>query len=228
MKYILYFTILIFVLSSFKSSNTSLDYNFALSYFKKIDVQAISISEKYGLKKSDILPVVFPECARFNKLSNAFEKSILQYYYIENGSESSDFSIGYFQMKPSFIEKLDNCIENDTIFEMYKNHFSYNSTNLKIQREKRLDRLMNENWQLEYLCAFVKLMKNRYQNETIEIQELEFIASAYNYGFYKKSEEIVKWNDKKAFPNGLSMQTQNFSYAELALYCKTKYFPYEN
>ncbi len=211
------------------SEQVNLDFNFALSYFKKIDKQATIISKKYELKKSDILPVVFPECARFNNFSNLLEKSILDYYYVENGSESSDFSIGYFQMKPSFIEKLENSIENDSIFHVdLRQKFAYKSTAAKSQREERLKRLENENWQLEYLCAFVKLMKNRYLQEDISSNELSFVAAAYNYGFFKKTDEILKWQEIKAFPNGIHNQAQNYAYSDLAVECKTKFFSHEN
>ncbi len=210
------------------SEQINLDFKFALSYFNKIDRQASVISKKYELKKSDILPVVYPECARFNNFSNVLEKSILQYYYVENGSESSDFSIGYFQMKPSFVEKLEKYIEKDSIFRNLKQKFEYQSSSGKSQREERLDRLMNENWQLEYLCAFVKLMKHRYLQEEISSNELSFVAAAYNYGFFKKTDEILKWQEMKAFPNGIKNQAQNYSYSELAVDCKTKYFSYEN
>jgi hypothetical protein len=229
MKIKFFVLVSIFFLSSFKSNrNEQLDFDYAISYLSKIDHDASEIAKRYNLKKSEILPIVFPECSRFSSISNALEKSILHYFYIENGKEAANFSIGYFQMKPSFIEELEEIIANKQEFEKHKKLFSYKSKEIKEIRQERLTRLMSEKWQIEYLCAFVKHMKSRYIEEKLTCGELSFFASAYNYGFQASSEEIIKWIGVKAFPNGIKNQVQNYAYAELANDYKSKFYAHEN
>ncbi|MES2589529.1 MAG: hypothetical protein V4622_11170 [Bacteroidota bacterium] len=220
MKILLLFLSLFFFFSSFKTLKVNdLDFRFAENYCKEIEKEAKIISKKYDLKTSEIIPVIFPECSRFSSLSNIFETSILEYFYVENGAQSkngADYSIGYFQMKPSFIEHLEKIIQKDDLFAKKKSFFAYKSKVSKEIRNERLNRLKNQTWQLEYLCCFVKHMKNRFIEEKIESDELSFIASAYNYGFHKSSKEIIEWQEVKAFPNGIKNKAENFSYAELA------------
>jgi hypothetical protein len=226
-KFLIFISVL--ALSSFKSrKNEHLDFNYALDYFRKIDQEVSEIAAKYKLKNGEILPVVFPECARFSTISNGVEKSMLHFFYVENGKDGADFSIGYFQMKPSFIENLEIIISSDPEFEAFKKMFSYKTKEPKEIRKERLNRLMSENWQIEYLCVFVKHMKSRYHKEKLTCGELAYIASAYNYDFQASSEEIIKWKDVKAFPNGIQNQVQNYVYAELASDFKSKYYGHEN
>ena len=55
-----------------------------------------------------LTPVVLPEVARFNGFSNFFETAALEAFYVEDGSGVVDFSIGPFQMKPSFAERVEH------------------------------------------------------------------------------------------------------------------------
>ncbi|TNE55004.1 MAG: hypothetical protein EP338_05440 [Bacteroidetes bacterium] len=206
----------------------NLDFKFADNYCSKIEEKVQEIGSKYGLKVSELIPVVYPECARFNAITNAFESSVLEHFYIEEGCRGADFSVGYFQMKPSFIEQLDQVIQEHPLFAKRKAFFAYQASGTKNIRNERLNRLFSEDWQIEYLCCFVQLMKLRHQKEGIQTSELAFISSAYNYGFHKSTSKILAWEKIRAFPNGRKHQSNNFTYAELALLCKSKFYAHEN
>ncbi|MGV3632525.1 MAG: hypothetical protein ACO1O6_15055 [Bacteroidota bacterium] len=221
----LLFTSMIF-LFSFQKSSEQLDFEFADKYCTSIEQQVNTIAAKYNLSASDVLPVVYPECSRFNSFSNAFESDILSFYYVRNGIEGADFSIGYFQMKPSFVEKLEREIAAKPLLSKQRSLFAYESTDPMMQRNERLDRLQSPNWQMEYLCAFVALMHERHSQEAIRLPKLNFTAAAYNYGFHKPSHEILDWSEVKAFPNGRS-GTQNYAYGELALSFQQNHYGHE-
>ncbi len=221
MKNLLLYSLFFLCFSSFKSGKkaSNLDFNFAENYCRKINEEVQKTAYKYALNSDEIIPIIYPECSRFSSISNIFETSILEYFYVQNGCKTTsgaDFSIGYFQMKPSFIENLEEIILNDTIFQKQKSKFTYKSKNVKEIRAARLDRLMNQAWKIEYLCCFVKFMKNRYLEEKIEIDQISFCSAAYNYGFQNSSKEIIEWTKVRAFPNGIKNQSENYIYSELA------------
>lgn len=211
------FVALLLLLSSFATQrHPDLNYDFADKYCQRIEVQLGKTAQKYNLETSEILPIVYPECARFSVFSNVFESNALEYYYVQDGVKGADFSIGYFQMKPSFVEHVEQAVEQDSSFAKVHNLFAYKTSDLKEIRSQRLDRMMNEQWQMEYLCCFVKLMKKRIAAEKITSNEIKFMAAAYNYGFLKPSTEIIRWQEQAAFPYGLNAPKPNISYAQLA------------
>jgi hypothetical protein len=197
-------------------SDERLNVDFAKHYLAKIEQQTAEVCEKYGLEIQDVLPIVFPECARFDNQQNAFESALVQFNGAQNSPFQVDFSVGYFQMKPSFIERLDLIVQKDSSLVGLKSAFSYSSTSTEKIREERLDRIFNEKWQIEYLCLFTKIMKLRYEKEKPSISFIEFAASAYNLGFHKTTKEIENWSKIIAFPNGITNSANNVSYAALA------------
>lgn len=217
----------ILLLFSFNSTSEKLDFEFADTYCSTIEKQADMIGKKYKLSAAEILPVVYPECSRFSNVSNVFETNILAYYYMQDGREGADFSVGYFQMKPSFLEDLEDIISKDSSMSMYKQKFSYKVNTLSEIRDERLNRLFSQSWQIEYLCAYTLIMKQKYAREKTDLPEIKFLASGYNYGFTKSSEEIITWSKKKAFPNGIKSDKSNFSYSDLAYSYKLKKYGHE-
>ena len=56
------------------------------------------------------IAIVFPELVRYSALRDKIEISILKTLYINLGEEYADFSVGPFQMKPSFAESVTESI----------------------------------------------------------------------------------------------------------------------
>ena len=53
------------------------------------------------------LAVVFPEIVRYSDLEDLIQIRALKVLYVQYGRKYADFSVGHFQMKPSFIEQLE-------------------------------------------------------------------------------------------------------------------------
>jgi len=54
-----------------------------------------------------MIAIVFPEMLRYNENLEEIETQLLKSLYVRFGNRYADFSIGYFQMKPSFAEKIE-------------------------------------------------------------------------------------------------------------------------
>jgi hypothetical protein len=52
------------------------------------------------------IAVIFPELLRYSALRDRMETSLLKSLYVNLGEEYANFSIGRFQMKPSFAEVI--------------------------------------------------------------------------------------------------------------------------
>jgi hypothetical protein len=187
-------------------------------YCFSIETETDVIAGQYGLTAVEILPVVYPECARYSALSDQAEGTVLEYYYIQDGVAGADFSVGRFQMKPSFIEALEQKIATEGYLSAYKERFSYAVQGVKQQREERLNRLLNQSWQTHYLCCFCLIRRHETAGMLRTDEErIADMAAAYNYGFTKPAGEIAHWRTVSAFPNGLSAASGNYNYADLAI-----------
>jgi len=54
-----------------------------------------------------VLSIVFPELIRFNAIQDKIETFALQSLYVKYGKDYANFSVGPFQVKPSFAESLE-------------------------------------------------------------------------------------------------------------------------
>jgi hypothetical protein len=187
-------------------------------YCFSIESETDIIADQYGLKAAEILPVVYPECARYSALSDRAEGTVLEYYYIQNGVAGADFSVGRFQMKPSFVEALEAKISSEDYLSAFKERFAYKPVSIKQQREERLNRLLDQSWQTHYLCCFCLIRRHETTGTILTTNEqIADMAAAYNYGFTKPAGEIAHWRTVSAFPNGLSAVSGNYNYADLAI-----------
>lgn len=201
------------------------DYENGLKILKKNNTKFNAIANKLGLNAALLKAIVFPETIRYNTFRDFIETGALELAYVESGSKTVDFSIGYFQMKPSFIEELESTIsESDSLKRKYKFIYTYpKKSNEKAQRLVRLQRLKNVDWQISYLCCFFDYLSAEYPTlKEDETKMIEFYASAYNYGFKQPPESIRAWSKVKAFPYGKSYEGEQFSYCELSLHYLNK------
>ncbi len=181
------------------------------------------IAAQYGLNFNEVIPIVFPECTRFNQFSDQLESTALEYLYVHYGSTSANFSIGYFQMKPSFIESLELSINSGEFSSTIKNHFLYDSAaDNKTKREIRMLRLRDIEWQIHYLCAFYKIMEQRTINENWvdKADQVAFFAAAYNYGFLENIQDIKSWQNQEKFPDTSSGMLRAYSDIAKSYYFK--------
>ncbi len=191
-----------------------LDYQRGLEYCTSIYDQCKEISAQYNVDAKTVLAIGFPEVCRYSSLKDEIEYSALIYFSTDSNS-TVDFSIGVFQMKPSFVAQLEAIIDTDTLFISQKPRFQYSNSEAK--KVDRINRLEDTRWQLHYLCALVKYLDHQFKGDfNTQAGRASFYAAAYNYGFKAPKSEIISWQSKAAFPHGLDSPFENHRYSEIA------------
>ena len=154
-------------------------------------------------ERVEIIAIAFPEILRYNAFSDLIETTSNRLLYINGGRTASDFSIGLFQMRPSFVEDLENYVAKSEKLEKYKNIQIINKSEEKI-REERVNRLESFHWQVHYLNVFWAVMEEKYSNMLFENKKdkLRFYATAYNFGFLRPEKMLTNYQKIKAFPYG--------------------------
>ena len=174
-------------------------------------------SKTCGLSAEFLFAIIAPELTQFSYLSNKIETYSLKVLYVQNGKAYSDFSIGYFQMKPSFIELLEETATADNYLKTKYADCLFDNPTERAARVARIDRLNTVEWQLKYLGLFCEIVQKRFNNlsfSTIE-EQLRFYASAYNCGFHKSEQQIKEVEQKAMFPH---FSRQKFRYSDIAVW----------
>ena len=65
------------------------------------------IFPEFGIRTELAVAVVFPELVRYSALMDFMETTAVKALYQQKGVKGADFSIGRFQMKPSFVADLE-------------------------------------------------------------------------------------------------------------------------
>ena len=182
---------------------------------------------KFHHENDFVTAIVYPELLRYNYIQDFIETSGLELIYMRYGAKTADFSIGHFQMKPSFAEHIEKYIEKNAVdFQQYKKLIITQKTTPLKQRKLRLTRLKQMDWQLTYLHAFIAICDHKFHfiKFTTTKDKLRFYAACYNIGFHKKYQNILQNENSNTFPNGPKYLGTQFCYASIAsaYYQKTK------
>jgi hypothetical protein len=165
------------------------------------------------------IAVIFPELVRYSALSDKMETSMLKILYINLGEEYANFSIGHFQMKPSFAETIREKapeILNRTSDISFKRQEAFED--IRQYRKSIVSDLEDAKIQLNYLIAFYKICNNEYDlAEKEEVQRVKFLATVYNFGIGKSDAQIEEMIERKFFNTKL-FSSEKYSYADVALY----------
>jgi len=152
------------------------------------------------------------------------ETAMLKTLYRNLGIDYADFSIGVFQIKPSFAEKIHkeiSYLSGRKVKTLFKKSTSYKS-----DREYRgaiIAELEDPQSAFNYIIAFFTICEKYLpQNTKSEAEKVRFFATAYNTGFWKSVEEIEKMKDLKFFNTKL-FKTENYSYADVSLFWYYQY-----
>ncbi len=197
------------------------DYEQAVRFYKKKHNKLQKIIIQENANETLVLSIGFPELIRYSMWRDILETKMNELFYIRKGKPASNFSIGRFQLKPSFIEKLEHAIRTDSLLSrQYKHVHQYHTNNIKHERKKRIERLKSYKWQIRYLAVFTKVVESRFNvNDTNNTMagKIRFFSSALNHDFLCDSAEIIQWSNKKSFPYGIKYSNP-FSYADVAVY----------
>jgi len=154
---------------------------------------------------------------RYSLFQDFLETKADELLYIRGGAELADFSIGPFQLKPSFAEVLEQSWQ--ARHQLHNIDFHYNTQDEFDIRKQRIERLSDIEWQLKYLNAFYILASERCQKLHISNQDerLHYCATLFNCGLNSSDEKVKAWSDKQTFPYGYKHHGTQFNYGNIAL-----------
>lgn len=163
-----------------------------------------------------LFSIVAPEVAMYKKFMDVFETKTAELFYTNWGSDYANFSLGIFQMKPAFAEKIESEYINKFPKGRFKDSLKYIDTGLVEIRSKRIERLKSSVFQQIYLICFYDLLEIKYKNQITSLEDkISFYAAAYNYGIDAPENEIKKWQSKISFPG--RGEPALISYSDLSL-----------
>lgn len=175
----------------------------------------------YGIPPDEAIAIVFPELMHFSALRNKMEVTGLMVLYARLGKGYADFSVGRFQMKPSFVRHLE--IDAGKYLSRKEMNricpFLLNGKDVQGIRRKRVSSLTNVRNEVSYLALFYKICLKRFKAvhfKSVE-ERVRFLATAYNCGYHHSAKNLFYQMKKKQFPVYDRMLIRHVNYAELAL-----------
>jgi len=181
------------------------------------------IAESLKLPPTDTrvaLAVVFPELIRFSALQDSIEVRGLKVLYVQYGREYMNFSVGRFQMKPSFAERLE--ADYNRLFGAAERRAiglpPFEMGDTPALREQRVLRLDDLAWQVRYLRLFMDAMAVRYGKTAFSGVEdrLRFYATAYNAGYTSGEASLRQLMTRRWFHTSLLPPKTTYNYADVA------------
>ena len=165
------------------------------------------------------IAVIFPELVRYSALRDKMEVSLLKTLYINLGKHYANFSVGEFQMKPSFAEYIHANAKN---IQLRSVTITLNDSaafeNIREFRKTIVINLESRHIQTIYLIAFLKMAAARFNTEEMNREDkIRFLATLYNFGPGHDEAEVRTMIDKKFYSTKLFAKTL-YSYADVSLF----------
>ena len=184
--------------------------------------------ERLGADPYVLVPMVFPEVLKYSLLRDEVETVSLAALSVTRGSDLADFSIGRFEMKPSFVERIEITLASmEAPAEAFQAVIQFPPGSSEfVRRAIRLQRLRDIRWQLLYLASFSFIVRGRFDLSGLDGAALvRFLAAAYNRGFWLSREQISAAADWKLFPRGAHGRPGPYRYADIAVDCFLRHWP---
>lgn len=201
------------------NADYKIEFQNAISFYNHHKKQFSKKEKITGLTSKFMFCIVAPEVSQNNSIVNEIQLYSMKLLYVQNGTKYGDFSLGIFQMKPSFVEDLEVYVSNHNNLKKDFNKILFKERNSSYARSTRINRLSSFDWQLLYLTIFCKLIKDRFSSVSfINIEDkLKFYATAYNCGFNRSKEEIINHQSMLQFPR-FSIKKYNYSDISILFY----------
>lgn len=214
-----YLTLLLIIIHPFEE-----DIKYAAAFLKTQKETVLQIKSTSTSNNAEVLAIVSPELIRWSAFKDFFETTALELLYVNKGKTYANFSIGHFQMKPSFVEQLETYIAQRESLNTLKYVVIENKTEVEARKE-RIQRLQQLAWQLRYAHVFWAVATDKFKYRTFNNQasKVRFFAAAYNYGFMRPENEIEAKQFQKSFPFGVSYKGEQVAYSDLSLEFLTRY-----
>lgn len=162
--------------------------------------------------------VVFPELIRYSMWKDEIERAAVNGLYISKGREGANFSIGRFQMKPSFAEEVEQAWNASPLAKEYG--FSFNLANNNEARRSRVRRLSTEEGQCRYLAIFIRLQQQRLPQlqKVSKEQQVRLLATAYNRSLSASWQSLCNMQHERHFHTDVikTRSTRFYCYAAIA------------
>lgn len=163
--------------------------------------------------------IVFPELIRYSMWQDEIERAAVNGLYVSKGREGANFSIGRFQMKPSFAEEVEQAWNASPLAVEYG--FSFNQADNNEARRSRVRRLSDIQGQCRYLAIFIRLLQLRHpQLSQLSLKEqVRLLATAYNRSFLASWNSLRKMQNECRFHTDIikTRNTRFYSYADIAV-----------
>jgi hypothetical protein len=196
------------------------DYDNALKIIERNSRWSDTLTED-GLDPGFALAVIFPELIRYSSIADYIEIKGLEVLYVQYGKDYADFSIGLFQMKPSFAEQIETDLLKYSLSDQFLSLSSLKPdlSETTICRRDRIIRLKDEYFQILYLEAFIRIMDTLYADSVFHSSDdkLIFYSTAYNTGYFKDEAVIRNEITKKRFYLGMDATSAKYSYSDISL-----------
>jgi len=194
------------------------DYAMAKTEMAAVSKQIDLVSQQYLVDDDIVKAIVFPELIRNSVFSGMIEEKTLALSYIELGSDKIDFSIGKFQIKPSFALAVETLVNENPYLKKTYTKLPIMAKDQKFQRAQRIQRLNDVTWQATYVCAFIDYCEYKYSLKDLSVPEkIKFLATAYNAGLKSNKHEVEASYDLRAFPYGKKYRIQQVNYWEVSV-----------
>lgn len=146
-----------------------------------------ALEEKLGSAELALwaLCTVAPELGQWSTLRTKIELYTLKAVYVQEGR--GNFSVGPFQMKPSFAERMEKLHPS----------LRLSGDSPREERIARLERLSSAEGQLPYLVAFMKQAVSTVDSWGVQdpVMRFRYIATLYNAGLdisREKADELLR------------------------------------
>jgi len=177
------------------------------------------VLKKYGISYNEAIAVIFPELVRYSALRDKMEITLLKTLYINLGKDYANFSIGQFQMKPYFAEKIRETCSGMTgrkFRKLVSDSTGYDD--MKMFRSAIVGDLEDIKMQVNYLVLFMRICRDKFSTDKMDkTDRVRFIATAYNTGFYKSEAEIRAMIDRKYFSTK-AIAEEHYSYSDISVF----------
>lgn len=192
--------------------------NSAISFIDEHPEIRTNLESLLGNKENASLAisVVLPELSQFTSAEDYIQSRMMFILYIHYGL--GNFSIGAFQMKPSFAQQIENIVANDRKLLSQFKDLIIEDSNPSTVRHERIKRLCSLKWEIKYLAAFYKIAEHKIKGwplaKTSIIKKLQYISTLYNGGLNLSFEETISLMQKSQFPH---MSTKQFNYSNCSV-----------
>lgn len=162
--------------------------------------------------------IVFPELIRYSRWQDEIETAAVNGLYVLQGVSGANFSIGRFQMKPSFAEEVEAAWNQSALAKEYG--FVFNLQDGAEARRSRIRRLATMEGQCRYLAIFIRLQFLRHpQLQSLQlVDQVGMLATIYNRSFSTTWEQVCQLRRQKHFHTDIiiTRHTKRYCYADIA------------